>query len=118
MAKFEVLDLITEAETIQRVQIRTADDKVTTVETEKVVKIVPGAYGHERLTVGDIIEIKGRFMEKARANPMFREIRDKEVDAKEPTAKPTYPKTPKFLESGEHNPEWLSQRAQYRKNVG
>ena len=39
---------------------------------------VPSAYGNENIKVGDTIEVEGKhFIEKARSNPDFKEVRAK-----------------------------------------
>ena len=50
----------------------------------------PGAYGHEKIKEGDILELEGRIADKAAANPQFEEVfpkAEKPVEAKEPVVK-------------------------------
>ena len=37
------------------------------------------AYGHENIKVGDVLEINGPLADKARRNPMFREVSGKDA---------------------------------------
>lgn len=47
----------------------------------------PGAYGHEKIKEGDILELEGRRADKAAANPQFEEVFDTPVEIKEPVVK-------------------------------
>lgn len=42
----------------------------------------PGAYGHERIKEGDIIELEGYRADKAANNPHFEEVKDAPVKKK------------------------------------
>lgn len=52
----------------------------------------PGAYGHENIKVGDILDIEGHLADKAAANPDFEEVFDIE---EKPTVKKKKPGRPK-----------------------
>ena len=41
---------------------------------QETIEVSAGAYGHENIKVGDVLEINGPQTEKARKNPMFREV--------------------------------------------
>lgn len=108
MAKFRVGQLRTEAHVIRRTQVRGKNDLVRIVEQEQLVTIKPGAYGHENLTKGDVIEITdSHLITKARSNPTFSEVKEAGVKASAPncTAGLTHERL---------SDEWLQQRAQFR----
>lgn len=48
----------------------------------------PGAYGHERIKVGDILEIEGEMADKAARNPMFEEVFESKVAPKKKVGRP------------------------------
>ena len=121
---FQAQNLRTEANILKRVQIRGADDLVRTAEVIEIKQIKPGAYGYEDLHDGDVIELTGRKAEKCKAveraakakdeQPALRTITKKEIDDKGLTIlKPNAKSMVEPCERG--SPQWLEQRAQYRR---
>ena len=47
----------------------------------KEVEGLVGAYGHENIKTGDVIELEGFFAEKARNNPDFAEVKTRRKKA-------------------------------------
>lgn len=41
---------------------------------QQTVEVSVGAYGHENIKVGQVLEINGPLADKARRNPMFKEL--------------------------------------------
>ena len=91
MRKFKVLKVV---ESITRMSIKTGKTKEGTSYSYPVYREVkrgdegwfPGAYGHENIHVGDVIELIGELADKAAANPDFEEVFE------EPKRKPGRPK--------------------------
>jgi len=75
MAKFKVLETIEQVSYVEKKKRRGKFGWVW-VEQEVTECISPGAYGHEDIKVGDILEINGHLADKARRNPMFEEVKE------------------------------------------
>lgn len=45
--------------------------------SQETIEVSAGAYGHDNIKVGDVLEINGPLADKARRNPMFREVTGK-----------------------------------------
>lgn len=41
---------------------------------QQTVLVSAGAYGHENIEIGQVLEINGSLADKARRNPMFQEV--------------------------------------------
>lgn len=83
MAYFEVVKTITETNVIERRQRRDKSGNVSVVESIRVVHIKPGAYGHEDIKVGQVLEINAPFDIKARGNTdFFKEVKEPVKDSK------------------------------------
>ena len=92
MRKFKVLDVkesITKCEMKKR---KTADGNWVTFPVYREVKRgeegwYPGAYGHEDIHKGDVIELDGHLADKCAANPQFEEVFDEPEPVKKKVAK-------------------------------
>lgn len=71
MAKFEVIYLITEVTYMKKSRVVDKEGSVHMLEVETTKKTTPGAYGHEDIHVGDVLEINGQMADKARSNTKF-----------------------------------------------
>ncbi len=79
MAYFEVLKTHTEKTVIRRKQRKDRDGNVSVVEFIESVAISPGAYGHENISVGQVLEINGPLAAKASNNrEYFKQVEEPE----------------------------------------
>lgn len=75
MAKFKVLNCVTEVVDIIKKQKRDEDDNLIWFEVEKPRKVKPNFYGQQCSKIGDTIEIKDEYLAgKARNNPDLEEV--------------------------------------------
>ncbi len=84
MRKFKVLHCKQQMTQRELRHGRTKEGAMYAYEVEHVVKAgekklngevwYPGAYGHEKIKAGDILELQGRIADKAAANPQFEEV--------------------------------------------
>lgn len=76
MAHFKVLNTRTSSTVHSRGISRDKSGKTTSFDVVEDVKFKPGAYGHEDIKVGDIIELTtDHLISKARNNPDFEEVK-------------------------------------------
>ena len=110
MAYFEVVRTDKEKTVLVKKTVRDEHGNNVVVQDEVDKTFQANAYGHEDINVGDVLEINGHLAEKARRNPYFKEVKGKDIEARQPNARPTFEKTRKGSD------EWLQQRAQYRQH--
>ena len=107
MAYFEVLDIDTEKTILKREQFRDSEGNNQTREVYATVKITSGAYGHENIKKGDVLEISGHLAKKAAANKKHFKKVAKTDDARQPK--------PAIEQPDRGSTEWLEQRQQFRR---
>ena len=107
MAYFEVLDIDMEKTILKREQFRDSEGNNHTREVYETVKITPGAYGHENIKKGDVLEINGYLAKKAAANKQHFKKVSKTDDARQPK--------PAVVLPARGSQEWLEQRQQFRR---
>lgn len=87
MAFFEVLKTHTEKTVVRRRQRKDKDGNVSVVEYIETLAIKPGAYGHENIEVGQVLEINGPLADKAARNREYFKAVDKPKPAKKKAKK-------------------------------
>lgn len=107
MAYFQVLKIDTEKTVMKREQFIDSEKNNQTREVYETIQLTPGAYGHENIKEGDVLEINGRLAEKAAANKEHFKKVAKTDDAKQPT--PIIKPLERFSD------EWIDQRQQHRR---
>ena len=107
MSYFEVLKVDTEKTIIRREQFRDSEGNNQTREVYETKQLTPGAYGHENIKKGDVLELKGHLAAKAAANKdRFKKVA-KTDDARQPK--------PAIAQPDRGSQEWLEQRQQFRR---
>lgn len=88
MAYFEVLKTHTEKTVVRRRQVKDKDGNVSVVEYIESLAFSPAAYGHEDISVGQVLEINGPLAEKAKRNrEYFKEVDKPEKKTRKKKAK-------------------------------
>ena len=107
MPYFEVLDIDTEKTILKREQFRDKEGNNQTREVYETIQLTPGAYGHENIKKGDVLEISGYLAKKAAANKQYFKKVAKTDDARQPK--------PAVVLPDRGSTEWLEQRQQFRR---
>lgn len=110
MPKFQVIKTDKEKTVLIKKTVKDESGNNVVVQEEVDKTFQANAYGHEDINVGDVLEINGHLARKAKANPWFKEVKGKDIEARQPNATPTFAKTRKGSD------DWLQQRAQYRQH--